>query len=164
MPYLSALSALLGCATWRLTHSLVAFNPGGGYQLLPNPGRIVDLLVLYWLRFAHTSNSHSVHCRYFLLLKQNDHNRHEASKATSQRDYYDPGNLVLRVIYALTAKSENGVVSKAWASGQSSCGGMEEIVKNRASARCVDDCAAYGGVCTTTHAILHPCGGKRAEY
>ena len=26
MLFLSALSALLGCATWRLTYSLVAFN------------------------------------------------------------------------------------------------------------------------------------------
>lgn len=35
MLYLSALSALLGCATWRLTYSLVAFNPGGGYHYFP---------------------------------------------------------------------------------------------------------------------------------
>lgn len=45
MLYLSALSALLGCATWRLTYSLVAFNPGGGYHYFPTLGRIVDF---YW--------------------------------------------------------------------------------------------------------------------
>ncbi len=37
MLFLSALSALFGCATWRLT-SLVAFNPGGGYAYF-RPGK-----------------------------------------------------------------------------------------------------------------------------
>lgn len=38
MLYLSALSMLLGCATWRMSYSLVAFNPGGGYHYFP-PGK-----------------------------------------------------------------------------------------------------------------------------
>lgn len=44
MLYLSALSMLLGCATWRMSYSLVAFNPGGGYHYFPT-GRTADF---YW--------------------------------------------------------------------------------------------------------------------
>lgn len=33
--FLAALSQLLGCACWRLSYSLLAFNPGGGWRYFP---------------------------------------------------------------------------------------------------------------------------------
>ncbi|ECY5805733.1 Ni/Fe-hydrogenase cytochrome b subunit, partial [Salmonella enterica subsp. enterica serovar Typhimurium] len=80
MLYLSALSALLGCATWRLTYSLVAFNPGGGYHYFPTWEELLISIGFVAIEI----------CAYIVLirllpilppLKQNDHNRHEASKA-----------------------------------------------------------------------------------
>nr|WP_318384391.1 Ni/Fe-hydrogenase cytochrome b subunit [uncultured Enterobacter sp.] len=35
MLFIGALSMLLGCACWRLSYSLLAFNPGGGYHYFP---------------------------------------------------------------------------------------------------------------------------------
>ena len=35
MLFIGAVSMLLGCATWRMCYSLVAFNPGGGYHYFP---------------------------------------------------------------------------------------------------------------------------------
>lgn len=66
MLFLSALSALLGCATWRLTYSLVAFNPGGGYAYFPTWEELLISIGLWLLRFALISYSF-VYCRYFLL-------------------------------------------------------------------------------------------------
>ena len=80
MLFLSALSALLGCATWRLTYSLVAFNPGGGYAYFPTWEELLISIGFVAIEI----------CAYIVLirllpilppLKQNDHNRHEASKA-----------------------------------------------------------------------------------
>ncbi|MEM6201230.1 NrfD/PsrC family molybdoenzyme membrane anchor subunit, partial [Acinetobacter baumannii] len=80
MLFLSALSALLGCATWRLTYSLVAFNPGGGYAYFPTWEELLISIGFVAIEV----------CAYIVLirllpilppLKQNDHNRHEASKA-----------------------------------------------------------------------------------
>ncbi len=79
MLFLSALSALLGCATWRLTYSLVVFNPGGGYAYFPTWEELLISIGFVAIEI----------CAYIVLirslpifsLKQNDHNRHEASKA-----------------------------------------------------------------------------------
>ena len=80
MLFLSALSALLGCATSRLTYSLVAFNPGGGYAYFPTWEELLISIGFVAIEI----------CAYIVLirllpilppLKQNDHNRHEASKA-----------------------------------------------------------------------------------
>ena len=35
MLFIGAVSMLLGCALWRLSYSLLAFNPGGGYHYFP---------------------------------------------------------------------------------------------------------------------------------
>ncbi len=37
--YISGLSMLIGAAMWRMSYSLVAFNPGGRLRLLPNNRR-----------------------------------------------------------------------------------------------------------------------------
>ena len=80
MLYLSALSALLGCATWRLSYSLVAFNPGGGFHYFPTWEELLISIGFVAIEI----------CAYIVLirllpilppLKQNDQNRHEASKA-----------------------------------------------------------------------------------
>ncbi|GAC1370476.1 MAG: hypothetical protein NVSMB36_19740 [Escherichia coli] len=80
MLFLSALSALLGCATWRLTYSLVAFNPGGGYAYFPTWEELLISIGFVAIEI----------CAYIVLirllpilppLKQNDHHRHEASTA-----------------------------------------------------------------------------------
>ncbi|VED33579.1 hydrogenase-2 large subunit [Escherichia coli] len=59
---------------------------------------------------------------------------------------------------------ENGVVSKAWASG-TMWRGMEEIVKKPRSARCMDDCATYlWRMYYHSRAVFRSCGRKCAEY
>ncbi|MFW0766643.1 Ni/Fe-hydrogenase cytochrome b subunit [Trabulsiella odontotermitis] len=77
--FLGALSMLLGCALWRLSYSLVAYNPGGGYQYFPAWEEILISIGFVAIEV----------CAYILLirllpiippLKQQDH-RHEASKA-----------------------------------------------------------------------------------
>lgn len=35
MLFIGAVSMLLGCALWRMSYSLIAFNPGGGYHYFP---------------------------------------------------------------------------------------------------------------------------------
>lgn len=63
----------------RLTYSLVAFNPGGGYAYFPTQEELLISIGLWLLRFALI-----VLIRLLPILpplKQNDHNRHEASKA-----------------------------------------------------------------------------------
>jgi hydrogenase large subunit len=57
---------------------------------------------------------------------------------------------------------ENGVVSRAWASG-TMWRGMEEIVKGRDPRDAWMIVQRICGVCTTTHAISSACGGKRVE-
>ncbi|GAB3955877.1 hypothetical protein GCM10029976_099750 [Kribbella albertanoniae] len=78
MLFLSALSALL--CNLRLTYSLVAFNPGGGYAYFPTWEELLISIGFVAIEI----------CAYIVLirllpilppLKQNDHNRHEASKA-----------------------------------------------------------------------------------
>jgi Ni/Fe-hydrogenase subunit HybB-like protein len=78
--YLSALSALLGCATWRLSYSLVAFNPGRGWDYFPTWEELLISVGFVAIEI----------CAYLLLirlmpvlppLKQRDHNHHEARKA-----------------------------------------------------------------------------------
>lgn len=58
---------------------------------------------------------------------------------------------------------ENGVVSKAWASG-TMWRGMEEIVKNR-DPRDADDCAAYlWRLYDHSRYLFRSCSRKCAEY
>ncbi|MDR0806354.1 MAG: Ni/Fe-hydrogenase cytochrome b subunit [Enterobacteriaceae bacterium] len=35
MLFIGAVSILLGCAVWRLSYSMIAYNPGGGYEYFP---------------------------------------------------------------------------------------------------------------------------------
>ncbi|SQI43869.1 Probable Ni/Fe-hydrogenase 2 b-type cytochrome subunit [Leminorella richardii] len=80
MLFIGALSMLLGCAMWRMSYSLVAFNPGGGYHYFP---RWEELLITIGFVAIEI-------CAYILLIRllpiipplKNHVNKHqEASKA-----------------------------------------------------------------------------------
>ena len=76
--FTGAVSMLLGCALWRLSYSLLAFNPGDGYHYFPTAEELIISI-----GFVATEI-----CAYILLirllpiippLKQSE--SHEASKA-----------------------------------------------------------------------------------
>ncbi|GKX56816.1 Ni/Fe-hydrogenase cytochrome b subunit [Leminorella grimontii] len=80
MLFIGALSMLLGCAMWRMSYSLVAFNPGGGYHYFP---RWEELLITIGFVAIEI-------CAYILLirllpilppLKKQVNKHQEASKA-----------------------------------------------------------------------------------
>lgn len=79
MLYVGAVSMLLGCAMWRMSYSLVAFNPGGGYHYFPT-----------WEELLISIGFVSIEvCAYILLIRllpiipslKNLHKNQEASKA-----------------------------------------------------------------------------------
>lgn len=80
MLFLLALSALLGCATWRLTYLLVAFNLGGGYAYFLT---WEELLIFIGFVAIEICAYIVLICLLLILffLKQNDYNCYEASKA-----------------------------------------------------------------------------------
>ncbi|AWH89079.1 Ni/Fe-hydrogenase cytochrome b subunit [Limnobaculum parvum] len=79
MLFIGAVSMLLGCAMWRMSYSLVAFNPGGGYHYFPT-----------WEELLISIGFVSIEiCAYILLIRllpvipslKNLHKNQEASKA-----------------------------------------------------------------------------------
>ncbi|WP_437890576.1 Ni/Fe-hydrogenase cytochrome b subunit [Phytobacter sp. V91] len=76
--FLGAVSMLLGCALWRLSYSLLAFNPGDGYHYFPTAEEL-----LISIGFVATEI-----CAYILLIRLlpiipplKQQRSHEASKA-----------------------------------------------------------------------------------
>ncbi|WP_313625897.1 Ni/Fe-hydrogenase cytochrome b subunit [Kosakonia sp.] len=76
--FLGALSMLLGCALWRLSYSLLAFNPGNGYHYFPTAEELLISIGFVAIEV----------CAYILLIRLlpiipplKTSARHEASKA-----------------------------------------------------------------------------------
>lgn len=76
--FLGAVSMLLGCALWRLSYSLLAFNPGDGYHYFPTAEELLISIGFVAMEI----------CAYILLIRLlpiipplKQQRSHEASKA-----------------------------------------------------------------------------------